>query len=384
MRLARLARIPLLALGAFLLATGAASAYPQWQFTSGTTRCSQCHFSPAGGGLITSYGRDANGDDLSTWEGNGAFLHGAVDLPRWLKLGFDWRGAFVSNDVGGPDSPATAIFPMQLDGHIRTEIEDFSINAIVGARGQAREPEVTVPDGSPRPANASRFVSREHFIAWQPSTRGPYVRAGRFFAPFGLRLAEHIVYVRRDLGFNLYQETYNLSGGYLENGWELHVTLFGPDFLQAGTQAKGAAAYYERRLLDETAAVALQGRFALGDGAQRVTVGGVVKYFLEPAKLLFLGEGNLVMATPDGGSASNQFVGLFGASWLPVRGIMLTVFGERLHTDISVRDAATNAATGLLSWFPYPHFELQLVGRQQMPSGGDPARTLLFQLHYFL
>ena len=37
---------------------------------------------------------------------------------------------------------------------------------------------------------------------WRPAALGPYVRAGRFFAPFGLRLAEHYAYVRRDTGYN--------------------------------------------------------------------------------------------------------------------------------------------------------------------------------------
>src|ERR1700690_4595221 len=64
---------------------GRASAYPQFQFSSGTNRCSQCHYSPAGGRLITSWGRDESGDTISLG-GDGAFLHGLVPLPSWLAL----------------------------------------------------------------------------------------------------------------------------------------------------------------------------------------------------------------------------------------------------------------------------------------------------------
>ena len=39
--------------GWLFLVGGRAFAYPQFQFSSGTTRCAQCHYSPAGGGLIT-------------------------------------------------------------------------------------------------------------------------------------------------------------------------------------------------------------------------------------------------------------------------------------------------------------------------------------------
>ena len=77
--------------GACLLAAaGRADAYPQFQFSSGTNRCSQCHYSPAGGGLITQWGRDESGDTISLG-GDGGLLHGAWSPPSWLALGADIR-----------------------------------------------------------------------------------------------------------------------------------------------------------------------------------------------------------------------------------------------------------------------------------------------------
>src|SRR5690348_18271787 len=97
-----------LGLGAFAglllcaLLSGRAWAYPQFQFSSGTTRCSQCHYSPAGGGLITSWGRDESGDTISLG-GDGAFLHGLWQPPSWLALGADIRVvAPLVNASGGP------------------------------------------------------------------------------------------------------------------------------------------------------------------------------------------------------------------------------------------------------------------------------------------
>src|SRR5262245_36475508 len=77
-----------------------AAAYPQFQFSSGTNKCSQCHFSPAGTGLISSWGRSESGDTISMG-GNGAFMHGAVTLPSWLALGFDFRFAGTRVEDGG-------------------------------------------------------------------------------------------------------------------------------------------------------------------------------------------------------------------------------------------------------------------------------------------
>ncbi len=384
----RFLKLALLFLPAFVLwlAPAKVQAYPQWQFTSGTTRCNQCHFSPAGGGLLRGYGRDAAGEDLSTFEGSGDFLHGALELPDWLALGGDFRGAVVSQDVGGPDSPSLAIFPMQADVYARVAMgESFSLQASGGLRGQIRSGSGDILGSNYQPVNSHRVISREHFLMWQPSAQGWYARAGRFYAPFGLRLAEHITYVRRDLGFNLLEESYNVSGGYISNVWELHLTAFGPDFLQKlGARETGGAAYLERRLFEETASIAVQARFGTVDGNSRITGGLVARYFLEPAKLMFLAEANIVNRQFDGPAAQNQFVGAAGFTFLPWNSLMFTALAERLQTAIQVRDSATDALTGLLNWFPYPHTEIQLVGRMQRPAGIETATTLLLQVHYWL
>jgi len=106
---------------AFVLVSSAArdaAAYPMFQFSSGTTRCNQCHYSPGGGGLLTAWGRDESADTISMG-GNGAFLHGAVTLPAWLNIGGDFRFAGIASASGGPMSPELAFFPMQLDAYLR-------------------------------------------------------------------------------------------------------------------------------------------------------------------------------------------------------------------------------------------------------------------------
>jgi len=43
---------------ALLASSRDAGAYPQFQFSSGTTRCGQCHFSPSGGTPASSRPHD--------------------------------------------------------------------------------------------------------------------------------------------------------------------------------------------------------------------------------------------------------------------------------------------------------------------------------------
>src|SRR4051812_50116931 len=59
-----------------------AAAYPQFQFSSGTNKCSQCHYSPAGGGPLSSWGRRESGGTISMGRGGG-LLPRAGTLPPW-------------------------------------------------------------------------------------------------------------------------------------------------------------------------------------------------------------------------------------------------------------------------------------------------------------
>jgi hypothetical protein len=110
----------------------------------------------------------------------------------------------------------------------------------------------------------------------------------------------------------------------------------------------------------------------------------VLKYYVDGLRTLLLGEGNLVRLAPDGANGSTQMVALAGASFLPWKGFMFTLLGERSQEDIMVKNAAWDAATLLFGWFPVAHCEFQLMGRLQYPEGGNLAETLFFQVHYYL
>jgi hypothetical protein len=387
-RLAHLLLVSLAAaFGAWSIGAGTAHAYPQWQLSTGAVRCNQCHFAPAGGGLINSYGRDAVGEQLSAFGGNGAFLHGAVTLPAWLALGGDLRGAFVDNDVQDPGGAQVAAFPMQADVSARVALPaGFSISAVGGLRGQVRSEDQLVPLQNYQPVSTSQLVSREHYLMWEPEALGPYLRAGRFFAPYGLRMAEHILYINRDLGFDELEETYNVSGGVIYPSAELHLTLFAPDFVRhIGSDEKGFAAYMETRLREETVALGFQSRLAIDPGVTKLMTGALAKVYVEQLRTLLVGEVDVVnkIFTDVGDPVRTQIVGAAGFTVFPLRGLMATLLGERNQIDVSVPDAWT-ATTLLVNWFPYAHFEAQLMGRLQFPTGGEAAKTLFFQLHYFL
>ena len=244
--------------GACLLAAaGRADAYPQFQFSSGTNRCSQCHYSPAGRRSDHVSGAATRAATRSAWAATARFLHGAWSPPSWLALGADIRLATTYLNDDGQESPRIAFFPMQADVYLRFAFGDaFSLYVTGGRarRGPAAEDDIPDQFGT----LGDRFISREHYLMWRPSATGPYARIGRFYAPYGIRFVEHIYYVRRYTGYELYNETYTASGGYVADDWELHVSVFTPppsgfpDQLQAvGARESGGAVYVEKRLASD-------------------------------------------------------------------------------------------------------------------------------------
>jgi hypothetical protein len=273
---------------------------------------------------------------------------------------------------------------MQGDTYANFFFGDFSAAVIAGPRAQTR---------TPRQSFAERMHSREHYVMWRPKNRGPYVRAGRFFAPFGLRQQDHTAFNRRYLGFHSFEETYNVSGGLVENDWEAHVTAFIPPpgplytLFSGGPKQTGVAGLYERRILDRTGAVAGQAKIAFSDFDARYIAGGYAKYYLESPGILFMGELDLTLQTFDAASADSraQLTGYASASYFPIQGLMVGAAIQRHDTDVSVADTGYDALQLSLQFFPRSHIEVHTFARAEFSGDYRKGRSLLFlMLHYWL
>jgi hypothetical protein len=362
---------------ALVLAPRVASAYPQFQLSTGAQRCNQCHISPSGGTLLSGYGRDEAGDTISRG-GNGAFLHGAWDPPEWLALGGDVRLAGVLSDVGGPDQPALHVFPMQADLYANLHFGDFFLGGVVGYRGSSRTLQTT--------GTIDKFWSREHYLMWRPKQQGPYVRAGRFLVPYGLRLAEHPLYIRRWGGQNINEEPYALSGGVVKNEYEWHLTAFTQEPTRCTGQSCaqfGAAGYYEKRF-DENAVLGAQVRAAFFDkddyGYDHYVAGLLGKYWMDGPKLLLQTQLDVGLKPIDAADYTNkELLGYLGATWFATKGLMVTVAGEAWLEDIATPDAERYGGSLEVQWFPYAHIEALVFARKT-----TDASVVLAQLHYYL
>jgi hypothetical protein len=358
-----------------------ARAYPQFQFATGATRCSECHLAAGGGGLLTDYGHGEVGDTISR-DGDGSFAHGAWQPPDWLALGADLRAAVGGKRLDG-ETPTVLAFPMQADISARAAFGPVSFNVVVGLNGAARG----------RPAGASvinYFASRQHFVAYQPDPTSWSVRVGRFFPTVGVRTQDHTAYPRRHLGMYLLEEPYALELAIPRGRWDGFVAVTAPNPVAvtgAGTAGFGGSAYVERQIGDGAGAIAGQARVVIGDSDRRIMTGAVGKRWLPGPKLLALAEVDVQrQSIADGGFTRWQAVGYLSVTRMMLPGFMIGAAIQRFAPDVSFRGTTRNAVELNLQAFPWAHVEAHLLTRAEATGGdtGHPNLLALLQLHYFL
>jgi len=210
------------------LAASVASAEPMF-LSKQYTRCTACHYSPTGGGLLTPYGRLLSQRELSTTGGTNvppeagaeddphgeqAFLFGALgDALGPVHLGIDLRPSHLR--VGFPGGHQDMNLFMQAD--LQGAIQKNGWTAY-GTAGR-EPPNAAVRNGRVDP-NA-QFVSYEHWVSYQ-TDRGFGVRAGRFLPAYGVYFADHSAFSRVYLDLNFDDQVY---------GVEVSDTM-GPSLLQ--------------------------------------------------------------------------------------------------------------------------------------------------------
>lgn len=373
-------RLSCLALGvmaAIALAAAPAAAYPQFQPALGWGRCSACHFSPAGGGLLNDVGRDEAGGTLSG-RGDGKFLHGAVDLPSWIQLGGDLRMALLAKQLAGRD-PTLLAFPMQADTYTRVAAGPISLNITLGLNGAARG---RVEGATP----LTYLASRQHYVMYE--SESATVRAGRFFPVFGVRTQDHTAYPRRYLDQSTLEEPYALEVGVNGASWEGYIAGFVGNPIPltgSGAKATGGTAYYERRFGNSI--VAGNARFAMTADDRRVLLGAIGKHWLEKPGLMLIGELDVQRQSFTGGGTTRlQLLGFAQVTKMIMPGYMIGATAQRWDSDLSLGGAARNALQLDVQVFPYAHVELHLLTRLEA-TGDDtkhPNRLALLQLHYYL
>jgi hypothetical protein len=383
----------------FLTWSSTSQAYP-WMIRHGFAKCASCHTDPMGGETLTGFGRVMSDTTLSTRYDGGkdpgkkAELFFALEEPRALSLGGSLR-VMTALYQFQPGAKVTA-FPMQMDAY--GELRPVARLRIGGSIGASK-----VPFNSPyataaqitknNAGNQYNAVSRSHWIGYD-ITDDILVRAGRLNLPFGMRIPEHVMWVRSATrtdreSSQQHGVAVSYSAGRIRG--ELMGILGNYQISPDKFRERGYSLYAEY-LLGLRAALGVSSlvthaeddRFLQNDKPLTRQAHGLTARLVPVSPVAILAEADVL--------ASNQtslgYAGFVQADYEFVQGLHAMGTGE-------IRDAGKSNAAGTASavgtgkpqpggwltfgWFFFTHFDarVDLVFRQGLPT------TVQSQLHYY-
>lgn len=218
---------------------GAAEARAEPKFLSKQyTRCTTCHVSPTGGGLLSAYGRSLSHRELST-TGAPVPSHGEMDSEPGEES-FLW-GAL--GDALGPVQLGVNLRP----SHLRFSFLDMDVdrNVLMVADVQAA---VRLDDwvlfgqvGRELDGADYRLDSSEYWAGYRPD-EGLGFRAGRFLPAYGIRFADHTSYNRSFLGLAQYDQILGVEVSHTRGRYLTQVS-FGPGRAESLIDDDGRSAF---------------------------------------------------------------------------------------------------------------------------------------------
>ncbi len=378
----RLALVPI-ALAALALAAASAGAEPMF-LSRQYTRCTSCHYSPTGGGLLTPYGRSLSRNELSTTgrsspgasppakgRGEESFLWGALgDRLGPVALGIDVRPSHLSLDLGGPAS-SSRDFLMTADLLAAWRTHGLTAYGEVG-----RKPPIGTEGAS--------VYSYEHWLGYQ-SEEGLGLRVGRFLPAYGVRLADHTALTRSALGFDKYDQVYALEVSHSGERHLVQVSVGpgGADAIVHGTPHPfTTTGRFQWDFGSHTSLVVsglYRGKTTLVPSNR---AGGIAFGFAPTRRISVWTEADAQAQQGVSGAPAYSLLNetgfeVFRGFWLKVSPQLRTNYGD---TSGGIFRLALEA-----DWLPRTHWNLDVSYYRDATRGtGSVYQTLLAQLHLYL
>ena len=371
----------LLVLCALLAAGGARRASAEPTFLSRQyPRCTACHYSASGGGLLTPYGRSLSREEISTFGRRGAgaapaargeegFLFGALSSESPLQLGLDVRPSHVGVDVAGRTLPDRN-FLMNLDLQAAWRRDRWTAYGSIG-----REP----ARGGAGP------VSYEHWIAYQ-ATEGISVRGGRFLPAYGVRFADHTSFTREGLDLAQAGQVYGIEVGLSTDRTLLQVSA-GPGRAESlvdddGRRAFTAAGRWQLDLGPRTVLAASVLHRGASEVAARSTNTGLSFGYAPVSWLTTWTHADVGFQRRT--ASRRAYILANQTSVEAFRGLWLRISPQWRWTDTDPRGEVRRLVYGV-DFYPRTHWHVNLsYYRDRLPFTGRRTRTLLAQLHLYL
>ncbi len=355
-----------------LAAAPAARAEPYIALRAGL-QCAACHVNQTGGGMRNSFGVDygllrlpARPLDV---EGLEAAARG--ELASFLRVGADLRAGALGRFAVSGDATTFET----REGNVYLDLR------LIRDRLRLYADERIAPGGA---------ASRE-FVALLENLPGRlYLKAGRFFPPFGWRLLDDDAFIRSDTGFS-----FSSPDDGLEVGWQ--PGRFASSL--AVTNGNGGAPDDERnKRVSMVSSWAwpwgrLGGSFSANrQGGAGTLLGGVMGGLKLGERLVVLGEldAGRDRQDEDGRGTGRRLLGFLEADLVVAPGWNLKAAYDYRDPDTSLDDDESDRVTAGAEVFALPYLQLRLLWRRTdrppevLGAPFEDEREVLLEIHLFL
>jgi hypothetical protein len=344
------------------------------------THCTTCHVSPAGGGLMTTYGRSLSKELLSRWayEGEENILHGAIKkeaILGWLNgsrehIGFNIGGdlRFLQRYTNSKTLEQARFFPMQRELEAAFRIYDITVVSTFGPQYHAQAPD--------------DFDARRIYVMYQPID-GLSIRHGRFMPIFGIMAPDHYAAFKRGLRFDQGQERNTTELHYIRDNWDLTASYAeSPQSLANNLKEKATSAQYNYTIAD-TYKIGVSYWNGDFETSKRSIFAVHSVLGFTPDWYLLSEVDYQVQALSDGPQKGLYYFGKLG--WEFTRGVHLIVQLDGSQSNLVAKNSKTNAYGLGINFYPRPHFEVQsLWSRATIRAiNNDEMDMAQLILHYY-
>lgn len=303
--------------------------------------CSACHINPTGGAARNSFGNHFGTHVLPQKGGSNELFDPGV-LSETIRLGADLRANFNANRPDeGEDTRGFETQSAQLYFHLQPKDTQFSLYI----------------DQQVAPGAA---INREAFLLFNFSDQH-YLKAGRFFMPYGLRLEDDSAFVRQATQFNFDNS---------DNGVELSLKFFDNQLLintaisngSSGTSNEGDQLQYLVRAEWHSGIWRVGANTALNqsNSGDRITSGAYSG--INIGGWIFLGEINLIQdesITNVFGQDSEQLISLIEMNKLLIKGLNLKLSYEHWDPDTDISNNDRSRSSALLEYTPFANLQVR-------------------------
>ena len=321
--------------------------------------CINCHYHPAGDGILTDYGRTIGVNSYSAkpfWAPNtkeediqkfGDFLFpGFNSIQKYIRPQLNYRGLEYWTNFNAPKPIAPQYINMEADASVVVRANDDNTLFVAAALGR-------VPMGN----GQNSWISRYHYLAYRPTDAiGFYV--GLMDITYGIKIPDHIAFSREETGLAENDQAHSFLFHYLKENYEIFAQGFLGNLSQeADLRQKGGSLMAEAGATQEVRYGA-SFLYSTNDYRKRILSGLHARIKISDGSAI-LAEGGMIRYIPFADPMSTGFYGLLQPSFKIVRGFYALMTAEVYSQDWIDGTPRLVRFTPGFQWFLIPKVELR-------------------------